>query len=598
MNQHLSLFNWSLRKVLLTESDTFCRAKIRILFTMLLFSLIKLTVALITAAVYEQDFQFWRSSIIMLFDIVLLKALLVNKNFMTPIAHVMLWVGIPIIWTNILVVSQTVNIVTIQLAFMIMLSSFYLLNRAFSIFYSVMAISPIIVTLLNNRAPFSSTTVPAELGSPGFQIIVVFNFITVIISHYLYHQAFSENIAEKEMLNTRLQLAVREANKAAQSKSDFLSTMSHELRTPLNSVIGMTDLLLDDPYNESQAENLKILNFSAVSLHSLVNDILDFNKLDSEKLRLEAISVNLSTLVSSICAGLRIQAHEKGLELELQLDERLDRVHVVTDPTRITQILYNLVGNAVKFTSEGRVSVKVDVISAHPQVLTTRFSVIDSGIGISRQQQEEIFEPFIQASTSTTREFGGTGLGLAIVKRLLTLFGSEIHLNSLPGKGSEFYFEVALPIDSSPATGTVPRVSSGYDLSGLKVLVAEDNTLNRVLLKKLFYKWHNEPEFAENGQEALGKAISNSYDVVLMDIHMPVMDGYEATRQIRQSYPSSRPHLSIIALTASVSTNLRQKITLAGMDDYVCKPFNAKELYEKLKVIQEKNAPVDTSQSA
>ena len=361
--------------------------------------------------------------------------------------------------------------------------------------------------------------------------------------------------------------------------------MSHELRTPLISVIGMSQLLLEQPKNIEQEENLKILNFSAHSLHSLINDILDYNKLGSDKLSLETISVNLYVLINEICAGMRLQVKEKSLDLKLNVDEAIKDELIFTDPTRISQIIYNLAGNAIKFTLKGSVSIGLKMISMDAESIHIRFSVRDTGIGISENEKEAIFEPFTQASTSTTRNFGGTGLGLAIVKRLLSLFNSKINMESTPGTGSNFFFDISFKRDMNVPDVLPPDEESVYNLSDLKVLIAEDNTMNRVLLKKIFSKWNNEPEFAGDGLEVAEKVSARVYDVILMDIHMPLMDGYEASRIIRRMSDPLRSGIPIIALTASVSIDLVDKITEAGMNDFIYKPFNARELYNKLKEI-------------
>jgi signal transduction histidine kinase/CheY-like chemotaxis protein len=468
---------------------------------------------------------------------------------------------------------------------MVMLSSFYLLPRRHGFYYALLSVIPIIFLVIRGGDFFNATPVGDELASPGYEALVVLNFLTIVVSHYLYHESFAENVEEKEALNLRLQEAVEEAVRAGQSKADFLSTMSHELRTPLNSIIGMSELLLDDPHNQEQAENLKILSFSAVNLHSLVNDILDFNKLDLDKLELEAISVDLHELLNNISMGLRFHAKEKGLLLTLDIEDGIKGRPVITDPTRISQIIYNLAGNAIKFTAEGGVSIRLRVMSQDEDNTTIRFSVTDTGIGISEDKHAGIFEPFVQASTSTTRNYGGSGLGLAIVKRLVRLFGSEVSLLSSPGHGSNFSFDLTLKLDKQPTEMRAAMSSLRLDLSSLRILVAEDNAMNRLLLKKVFSKWNTEPAFAENGQEAVERAASEKFDVILMDIHMPVMDGYEAAKEIRRLSDHAKSSVPIIALTASVSGNLDIKIREAGMDDFVQKPFNSIDLYSKLKNI-------------
>jgi two-component system, sensor histidine kinase len=349
-------------------------------------------------------------------------------------------------------------------------------------------------------------------------------------------------------------------------------------------VIGMTELLLDDPHDNNQKENLKVLNFSAVSLHSLINDILDYNKIDSGKLHLEPTRVNLYNLMESIYAGMKLQAQEKGLNLILKIDQDIKGLNMTTDPTRITQIIYNLVGNGIKFTNEGGVTISLKTLGRDSGNIRIRFSVTDTGIGISSDQHEAIFEPFIQASGNITRNFGGTGLGLAIVKRLLDLFNSTINLES-SDSGSKFSFDIAFKLDNKQEIEQNSSIKSNYDLNGLKVLVAEDNPINVLLLKKILTKWNIEPVFAENGIETLGKLSSAAFDVILMDIHMPLMDGYKATAEIRKLSDPVKSSISIIALTASTS-NLEERIKEIGMDDYIYKPFNSKELYSKLKKIQ------------
>ncbi len=322
-----------------------------------------------------------------------------------------------------------------------------------------------------------------------------------------------------------------------------------------------------------------------MNLHMLINDILDFNKMESDRLNLEAINVDLYNLVNDICSGMRFQAEEKGLELEVEIDEEVRTHQVVTDPTRLTQIIHNLLGNAIKFTHSGKVSLTLKVIESHPGTIVINFSVADTGIGISAIQQGVIFEAFTQASSSTTRNFGGTGLGLTIVKRLLKLFESDINVASSEGQGSEFFFDISFK--TAGKTEEIPGFDKklDYDLKELKVLVVEDNAINSLLIKKIFLNWNNYPAFASNGYEAIEKLEHGSYDVILMDIHMPLLDGYETARLIRSMADSSRSAVPIIALTASVSNDLYAKIRDAGMNDFINKPFNSDDLYRKLKAI-------------
>lgn len=584
----MSIYNWSLKKLLSSEQDSFVRAKITILFAILTFSILKAAIVIATALYAEQPFQLTRAIIALVFYTILLKILLSNKSLLYVLSHILIVIGILIIWSNVFLTAQEVNIVTMQFVFMAFLSSFYLLGVRYGILYSFVCALPVVIYLLAGKDLIFHSLSSEKLASPGYEIIGILNFLTIVISHYLFHEAFVSNIGEKEVLNEQLQDAVKEANIATQVKTDFLSTMSHELRTPLNAVIGMTDLFLSNPNSSDKEENLKILKFSAVSLHSVINDILDFNKLGANRLELESISVPLETLMNDICAGLMFQAKDKGINLEMDLSESIKGKRVITDPTRITQIIYNLAGNAIKFTAKGSVTVRLEVIEENSDDIHIKFSVIDTGIGISTDKQKTIFEPFQQASSSTTRDFGGTGLGLAIVKQLLVLFHSDIHLQSTPEKGSTFYFKISFPLDKKledTPSKDVLIIEENEDLSNLRVLVAEDNIINRLLLKKVFSRWNNEPIFVENGQLAIERAPSQTFDVILMDLHMPIKNGYEAARIIRNSPEYSDGKLQIIAFTASVSPDMYDKIVEAGMNDYVFKPFDAKELYQKMKKI-------------
>jgi CheY-like chemotaxis protein len=281
--------------------------------------------------------------------------------------------------------------------------------------------------------------------------------------------------------------------------------------------------------------------------------------------------------------GLKFQAKQKKIDYNLEIDEEIKNYHVLSDPTRISQIIYNLVGNAIKFTEKGGVDVRLALLDESEEAVSVRLSVRDTGLGISDDQKEAIFQPFTQASSSITRNYGGTGLGLAIVKSLLKLFNSAMELESQPQKGSTFSFNLSLKLDTEHQQTESQDVEDHFDLDGMRILVAEDNAMNRILLTKIFSNWNCRPSFALNGKEAIEKLSSENFDVVLMDIHMPVMDGYEAVRIIRSSQDTQKSNLPIIALTASVSGNLPEKITSVGMDGFVSKPFKLKDLYDKIK---------------
>lgn len=585
MERELPFLNFSLTKLLDSEPNTFNKAKIRIFFAVLMFSIAKALMVIGIAFYHHQPFQVGRALVLLTFYLIILKFLLASRTYFTTIAHVMIFLGLLTIWSIVFISAQTVNIVTLQFVFMLILSSFYLLGTGSGILYAFFGILPVITYIISGRDLILGDVASNILASPGYEVLVVLNFFTIITSHYLFHRAFVENVAEKENLNLKLQEAVKEANQAAKTKSDFLSTMSHELRTPLNSVLGMTDMFLDNPNTSDREENLKILKFSASTLHSVINDILDFNKLSSDKVALEAVSVNLYKLVNDVCSTLSFTAIDKKLDLIIDVDESLRDELVITDPIRITQIIYNLAGNAIKFTSKGSVLVKLKLLEKNNEDVQIRFSIIDTGIGINSDQQEFIFEAFNQASTSTSRNFGGTGLGLAIVKRLLLLFESDIQLESSPGSGSNFFFDINLKIAQETVKEIEPQESVIYDLSHLKILIAEDNLMNRLLLQKILARWSGNFVFVENGEEAIKKASEEVFDVILMDLYMPLVDGYMAAKTIR-NLPPPYSNVCIIAFTASVSESLNDDVKAAGMNDCISKPFNVSDLYNKLRNIE------------
>ncbi|MCF8454219.1 MAG: response regulator [Pedobacter sp.] len=585
MPENPKFFNWSLKNLLSTIPDPLEQSRVKILYTFLILSILKVLIVIPLAYHSNQLPQLKLALILLILYTFLTKLLLSHKRYSVLISHFMILMGLVIVVFVLFGLAKTINIMAMQFMFMVILSGFYLLNKGYGIFYSILAVIPVILFMIINGDLQNLHNSTEGLGSPAYEIMVFLNFVTMILGHYLFYQALIRNVKEKELLNEKLLIAVNEANIAAQSKSDFLSTMSHELRTPLNSVIGMAELLSDELTSPEQEENLKILNFSAASLHTLINDILDFNKLGSEKLYLESIGVNLHSLIHNICSGLRVQAKEKGLELVLEIDEELKQIPISTDPTRISQILFNLTGNAIKFTSSGNVKIQVKILDKDADKINVRFSIADTGIGINAEKMDSIFEPFTQASTSTTRNYGGTGLGLAIVKRLLTLFESSVNLESEEGKGSKFWFDISFKRNNQALENDSIGKEQIFDLNGLRVLVVEDNPVNSLLLKKIFQKWSNIPDFARDGYEALVKVSANNYDLILMDIHMPLLDGYETTMKIRELSDKEKSTVPIIALTASVSNNLSDKIREAGMNDYLSKPYNPKELYSKLREI-------------
>ncbi|HEX3386505.1 MAG TPA: ATP-binding protein, partial [Mucilaginibacter sp.] len=377
------------------------------------------------------------------------------------------------------------------------------------------------------------------------------------------------------------------SEKSAQAKSEFLSIMSHEIRTPLNAVIGMGNLLMMGNPRPDQKDNLEILKFSANNLLALVNDVLDFNKIEAGKVVFENIKFNIPDLMQNVCGGLILKAEEKELDFKLSIDPVLRDKIVIGDPTRLTQIVFNLVSNAIKFTNTGTVWVKVSCLEDRHNIVNVNFSVKDTGIGIEKQNLEVIFEPFTQESITTTRQYGGTGLGLAIVKRLLELQGLSMVVASVPGKGSEFSFSMEFPVSTEHVIIHEEKpdkpVETSEGMGSLRVLIAEDNMVNVMLMKKLLSKWGIAPTVAENGERAIEMVQYGNFDIILMDLQMPVLNGFDAATEIRKMRDPKKANIPIIALTASALFDIKERVFSSGMNDYVSKPFKPDELKEKMQ---------------
>ncbi|MBK7214146.1 MAG: response regulator [Bacteroidales bacterium] len=394
----------------------------------------------------------------------------------------------------------------------------------------------------------------------------------------------NEHIVQKNealsLKNRELEQAKENAEEANRAKSQFLSIMSHEIRTPMNAVIGITHLLMRNNPRPEQFEDLKILKFSAENLLSLINDVLDLNKIEAGKLALEEVEFNLLNLVEGIASSLQYKSEEKGNTLKVNCDEVISQF-VKSDPMRLTQILNNLVGNAIKFTAQGSIEVRVKLLEQLTNEQLVEFSVTDTGVGIPEEMQDKIFDSFTQASSETSRKYGGTGLGLAISDRLAELMGSTIKVESEQGKGSRFYFRILLR-EGSGATAVNELIEATEAFNKEKVLLVEDNRINEIIARKLMEEWNLTVDSANSGSEAVRKAKLTQYNLILMDLQMPEMDGYQTTMLIRK-LGDEYSNIPIIALTASSKTDIQEKVIIAGMNDFVLKPFNPQELHIRLK---------------
>ncbi len=380
-----------------------------------------------------------------------------------------------------------------------------------------------------------------------------------------------------------LKIAKVKAEQAAIAKEQFLSTMSHEIRTPLNAVIGMSQLLLSKNPREDQMEFLEALKFSGENLLSLINEVLDYSKIESQKIILEKIEINPEKLVSGVFKILKINADQRNNKLILKLDKNVPDC-IIGDKVRLNQIITNLVGNAIKFTDNGQIGVEIKLESETENGYVLKFAVTDTGIGIEKSKLDYIFESFTQEKSDITRLYGGTGLGLTITKKLINLQKGDIFVESTPGKGSCFWFRLPfLKGESGKPDLANQEIDVFEDLEGIKVLVVEDNAINRLVAKKFLENWNVEVLEAEDGKMGVEIVKENELDIVLMDLQMPVMNGYDATKEIKSMENGKYKDLPVMALTASILSGIQDEIDQAGLDGFLIKPFKAPDLYNLIK---------------
>lgn len=387
----------------------------------------------------------------------------------------------------------------------------------------------------------------------------------------------------EELKKYQLELiaAKEQAEEGRKVKETFLANMSHEIRTPINGMQGIVHLLENTKLDAEQSNMVNLLKISTGSLLGIINDVLDISKIESGKFRIVRTEGSIRNVVSSVAGLLQFKAQERGIGLVVDIDPSVSEV-VLIDGLRLNQILLNLVGNAIKFTEKGAVTLSVKQINTRGNLVQIEFSVQDTGIGIDNERFEKIFETFEQAESDTAHQYGGTGLGLAIVKKLVELKGGEIKLHSEPNKGTIFTFTNWYQAVGSSVEKSVKGIGDLPSLQGMRILVAEDNTINQFMIKKVLQRWSVDVDIVENGELALQKLKTNRYDLILMDINMPVMGGFETIKRIREELPAEVKDIPVITLSAAVLDEDQKKAIKAGANDVVTKPFDLNVLHYKI----------------
>jgi signal transduction histidine kinase/ActR/RegA family two-component response regulator len=431
----------------------------------------------------------------------------------------------------------------------------------------------ILLTLFLPNAVFRPFPLSATLHAAMF---VINAFVCVFLSTFYVLKMFRVNIRNERLL-TEAKLA---AEQGALAKAVFLSNMSHELRTPLNGIIGTTHILKSEPFLPAQEYHLSVMGNLSQHMLGLVNNVLDYSKIDAGKLELDAYRFNVKEFIRKTDITFRQLFEDKGINYKIDADERIVDFDVFADELRLQQVMNNLISNALKFTGKnGTVTLSVSIIKKETDRIKLLFSVSDNGIGIAPHHQAKIFDSFSQGDSATTRMYGGSGLGLSISNSLVKKFKGTLHVNSEKGKGSNFYFDVTLPLyQQQNAEVKDETIISADSLKNFRVLIAEDNKINMIVARKIMQKWGIQVTGAENGQIAYDKCTTENFDLILLDLEMPVMDGRTAVQKIN----ALNKGIPVIAFTAGVYENMKTDLFDIGFTDYLLKPFMPEDLYRKI----------------
>lgn len=561
----------------------------RVVFSLFMVNVVLTSIKLILAiADFEGDVDAVMVMAIALLGYVVLTGLLL---FIPQRLH--LWTKLGLLWMAIypfafvLASGEPVNLPLLLHIWIVIMLAYYCSGRKWGLAFSaVFAVSIVLYMWGVESGKSEQVSLFSKFTSFSTALsLVLISFAQLSFIHYLYNRARSKTMNEIRTLNEKL-------NKSLAAKSEFLSTMSHELRTPLNSLMGTAYLLVNEDQNDlARKENLMALKRSAEHLLTLINNVLDFSVMDATSTRLEHISFSAATVLTQSADVLKPKALEKGLKFRLHLDESAYKVELIGDPTRLRQIIFNLLGNAIKFTNSGSVDVDVRILRKSDSQAVLSARITDTGIGIDPQNMQAIFEPF---STFRNAEYGGAGIGLTIVKHLMELHKGDISVDSQPGIGSTFHIFIPYDIKkqapssldhlSTSTSATDKATITKRDLSHLRVLLAEDNQMSVVFMKQLLKKWHIEPVIASDGQQVVDIIkTGKTFDIILMDIRMPRMSGLEATKFIRDFERDREHYTHIIALTASITGETTRQLDDVGFDEYLSKPFVPNDLLDKFE---------------